>query len=101
MSPKASASDDLTLDPNEIFRPARAKKYFGFGTSQLYLKVKTGEIPAPIKLSASGSAVGWLGSQLVEYHKRRLAFTKEAAQQETAGTKTLREYRKKVAGENI
>jgi predicted DNA-binding transcriptional regulator AlpA len=77
MSPKTSAaSNDLTLDPNEIFRPARAMKYFGLRHSQLALKVKSGELPAPIKLSASGSAVGWLGSQIIEYHKTRLALTK-------------------------
>jgi predicted DNA-binding transcriptional regulator AlpA len=69
------ASADLTLDPNEIFRPRQARKYFGLGHSQIALKIKSGEIPAPIKLSASGSAVGWLGSQLIEYHKTRLALT--------------------------
>ena len=82
MSPKASvASADLalSLDPNEIFRPARAKKYFGYGLSQLYLKVKTGELPAPIKLSANGSPVGWLGSQINDFHKTRLALTAKKA----------------------
>jgi predicted DNA-binding transcriptional regulator AlpA len=73
------ASHDLTLDPNEIFRPKRAEKYFGLRHSQIALKVKSGEIPTPIRLSPSGSAVGWLGSQLIEYHKRRLALTKKAS----------------------
>jgi predicted DNA-binding transcriptional regulator AlpA len=80
MSSKASvASNDLTLDPNEIFRPARAMKYFGLRHSQIALKVKSGEIPAPIRLSSSGSAVGWLGSQIIAYHQTRLAFTKAKA----------------------
>jgi predicted DNA-binding transcriptional regulator AlpA len=79
MSLKAlTASDDLTLDPNEIFRPKQAEKYFGLRHAQLAVKVKSGEIPAPIKLSASGSAVGWLGSQIIEYHRKvRLALTKK------------------------
>jgi predicted DNA-binding transcriptional regulator AlpA len=73
MPSKAStASHDLTLDPNEIFRPKHAERYFGLRHSQIALKVKSGEIPAPIKLSASGHAVGWLGSQIIEYHKTRL-----------------------------
>jgi predicted DNA-binding transcriptional regulator AlpA len=77
MSSKASAaSHDLTLYPNEIFRPKRAEKYFGLRHSQIALKVKSGEIPAPIRLSASGHAVGWLGSQIIEYHKTRLALSK-------------------------
>jgi predicted DNA-binding transcriptional regulator AlpA len=77
MSSKSSAaSHDLTLDPNEIFRPRQARKYFGLGHSQIALKVKSGEIPAPIRLSPSGSAVGWLGSQINAYHQTRLALTK-------------------------
>jgi predicted DNA-binding transcriptional regulator AlpA len=74
--PRNACESDLTLDPNEIFRPKQAEKYFGLRHSQIALKVKAGEIPAPIKLSASGSAVGWLGSQINEYHKTRLALTK-------------------------
>ena len=77
MSSKASAaSDDLTLDPNQVFRPRDAQRYFGLKHTQIAEKVKRGEIPAPIRLSASGSAVGWLGSQLIEYHRHRLALTK-------------------------
>jgi predicted DNA-binding transcriptional regulator AlpA len=74
MKPSA-VSHDLTLDPNEIFRPRQARKYFGLGHSQIALKVKSGELPPPIKLSPSGSAVGWLGSQIIEYHRTRLALT--------------------------
>lgn len=81
MSQKACASNDLalTLDPNQIFRPREARKYFGLGHSQIAVKVKAGEIPAPIKLSGSGAAVGWLGSQIIEYHKYRLALTAKKA----------------------
>jgi predicted DNA-binding transcriptional regulator AlpA len=79
MPKTTAASDDLTLDPNEIFRPKRAEKYFGLRHSQIALKIKSGEIPAPIRLSASGSAVGWLGSTLNAWHQRRLAITKGAA----------------------
>jgi predicted DNA-binding transcriptional regulator AlpA len=79
------AASDLTLDPNEIFRPRQAQKYFGLKHAQLALKVKRGEIPAPIRLSASGSAVGWLGSQLIEYHRRRLEFTNNLKKETGAG----------------
>jgi predicted DNA-binding transcriptional regulator AlpA len=80
MSSKAAvASSDLTLDPNQVFRPKDAQRYFGLKSTQIAAKVKCGEIPPPIRLSASGSAVGWLGSQLIEYHRRRLQLTKEDA----------------------
>ena len=63
--------DDLPLDPAEVFRPRQAQRYFGYRHSQLALKVARGEIPRPIRLSESGSAVGWLGQQLIEHHRRR------------------------------
>jgi predicted DNA-binding transcriptional regulator AlpA len=77
--PRDVCEQGLTLDPNEIFRPKRAEKYFGFKHSQIHEKVKSGELPAPIRLSASGSAVGWLGSQIIEFHQTRLALTKAKA----------------------
>jgi hypothetical protein len=64
---------DLRIDPAEIFRPKRAQKYFGYRHSQLAEKVKSGEIPPPIPLSANGRAVGWTGQQIIEHHHHRLA----------------------------
>jgi hypothetical protein len=64
--------DDLDLDPAEIFRPRQAFRYFGLGHSQVAEKVKSGELPAPIPLSANGTAVGWTGRQLILHHRRRL-----------------------------
>jgi predicted DNA-binding transcriptional regulator AlpA len=77
--PRNVYESELTLDPNEIFRPKQAEKYFGLRHSQIALKVKAGELPAPIRLSASGSAVGWTGRQIIEFHKVRLALTKAKA----------------------
>jgi len=65
--------DDLDLDPNEVFRPKQARKYFGYGHSQLAEKVKTGEIDPPIPLSETGTAVAWTGRQLILHHRKRLA----------------------------
>lgn len=66
-------ADDLDLDPNEIFRPKVAEKYFGLSHSRIYELIKTGEIEPPIPLSDDGSAVGWTGRQIIEHHRRRLA----------------------------
>jgi predicted DNA-binding transcriptional regulator AlpA len=64
---------DLDLDPNQIFRPKEAEKYFGYKRSQLNEKIKSGEIDPPIPLSDSGRAVGFTGRQIIEHHRRRLA----------------------------
>ena len=75
--PRDVCEQGLTLDPNEIFRPKRAEKYFGFKHSQLDEKIKSGEIPAPFPLSESGRAVGWTGAQIIEHQRRRLAAAKQ------------------------
>jgi hypothetical protein len=64
---------DLDLDPNEVFRPKQAQKFFGYKHSQLHEKVKSGEIEPPIPLSENGSAVAWTGLQLIMHHRKRLA----------------------------
>ena len=61
------------LDPNQIIRLVEGKKYFGYGHTQLDVKIKAGEIPAPVSLSPSGRARGWLGRQIIEHQRRLLA----------------------------
>jgi predicted DNA-binding transcriptional regulator AlpA len=61
------------LDPNQIVRPREGRKYFGYGPTQIDEKIKSGEIPAPVALSASGRAKGWLGQQIIEHHRRLMA----------------------------
>ena len=67
---------ETPLSPHEIVRPAQARKYFGFGHSQLSEKIKSGEIPTPIRLTDSGRSIGWLGSQIIEWQEERLAAAK-------------------------
>ena len=52
--PRTICEDDLEIDPNEIFRPKQACRYFGYEISQLSAKVASGEIEAPFPLSPSG-----------------------------------------------
>jgi hypothetical protein len=61
------------LDPNQIVRFRQGRKYFGYGPTQLDLKIRAGEIPAPITLSDTGRAKGWLGQQIIDHHRRMLA----------------------------
>jgi hypothetical protein len=69
------------LDPNQIIRLRHGRKYFGFGPTQLDLKIKSGEVPKPLALSDTGHAKGWLGSQIIA-HQRRLL--EAAAKAETS-----------------
>jgi prophage regulatory protein len=63
-------SEVAALSPNEIVRLRDGRKYFGYGPTTLTDKIKTGEIPAPIKLG--DRARGWLGSQILEWQRQRV-----------------------------
>jgi hypothetical protein len=63
---------ELRIDLGEIFRPERAYAYFGLRHSQVFEKIKAGEIDPPIPLTATGHAIGWTGRALVIHHWRRL-----------------------------
>ena len=69
-------SDTRELHPNEIVRWKDAPKYFGLRGSQLYEKIKAGEIEPPIALSASGRAKGFLGQQIIEHQQRQRELSK-------------------------
>lgn len=58
------------LHPNEIIRYSKGGKFFGYKSSQLDELIKSGEIPRPIPLSASGRAKGWTGQQIIDHQAR-------------------------------
>lgn len=62
------------LGPNEIVRKRDGHKYFGYKHTTLDEKIKAGEIPAPIKLGKR--AVGWLGSQIIEWQRQLIENSK-------------------------
>jgi hypothetical protein len=60
------------IELGRAYRPAEAYSYLGYKHTQAAEKVKSGEIEPPIPLSESGTAVAWLGRQLVIIIWRRL-----------------------------
>jgi predicted DNA-binding transcriptional regulator AlpA len=67
------AETSTRLEPNHIVRLKDGHRYFGLKQTQLEEKIIAGELPEPIKLSDSGRARGWLGSQILDWQQRRLA----------------------------
>jgi hypothetical protein len=57
------------LDPNQIFRLHEGPRLFGFKPSQIDTKIKSGELPTPLALSATGRARGWTGHQINEHFR--------------------------------
>jgi predicted DNA-binding transcriptional regulator AlpA len=69
----ATLAPEAALAPDQIVRWREGKKYFGYGHTQLVEKIAAGEIPAPLNLSDTGRAKGWLGSDIIAHQQRLLA----------------------------
>jgi hypothetical protein len=75
--PRKNNPLDLTqpLIPHFFYRrhgPV-AKGVIGLEDTQIDDKIKNGELPPLVKAFESGRARGWLGSQLIELQRQRLA----------------------------
>lgn len=78
------------LDPNQIIRLRQGRKYFGFGPTQLDLKIKSGEVPKPLALSDTGHAKGWLGSQIIAHQRKLLEAAAKQAEAPRPASKRKR-----------
>ena len=63
------APDNLTLVNLDEFLPG-----FGFGKTTWYEKVRSGEAPQPVKVTAK--RVAWVRSEVLEYRARLIAARK-------------------------
>ena len=80
--PRNNNPRDLTqpLIPHFFYRrhgPV-AKGVIGLEDTQIDARIKSGEIPPPVKAFESGRATGWFGSQLIELQRQRLERAKLA-----------------------
>ena len=68
--PKVSR-DVLPINPDFFYRLIEGPKYFGYQLTTQDEKIRTGEIPAPVKLSDTGRACGWFGRAILDWQKSR------------------------------
>ena len=85
--------------PRRVLRMGATEEKVGLKKSQIREKVAAGEFPKPIKLSASGRAVGFLEHELEEYLDARIAdrdqgYTPSVAEQ--ARIKAARDGRRRA-----
>jgi predicted DNA-binding transcriptional regulator AlpA len=69
--PKPKKPSPDPLNPDVLYRKDEARPFFGYKPTQFEKKIKEGEIPAPIKLSDTGHACGWLGRTILEWQAER------------------------------
>jgi predicted DNA-binding transcriptional regulator AlpA len=74
--PAATPHLDGPLSPDLFYRITDARKYFGLKPTQLSERIKSRDIPPPVKLSASGRAAGWFGRTILAWQAERIAASK-------------------------
>jgi predicted DNA-binding transcriptional regulator AlpA len=74
-------ADSQPINPNFFYRKAEGWKFFGYKTTQLDEKIKSGLIPAPIILDGSidGRARGWFGSTIIQWQTDLIAAQQKSA----------------------
>jgi len=60
----------LSNSTSRIFRPRNAAAFLGIGKTTLYSLVRSGELPAPLKLGLRAS--GWQEQTLLDFIARRI-----------------------------
>jgi predicted DNA-binding transcriptional regulator AlpA len=91
---------DLTqpLNPDFFYRrhgPV-ARGVIGLADSQIDARIRSGELPQPVKAFASGRATGWFGWQLIELQRQRLAEAHAAEGEQPAETEPTRKRAKRA-----
>jgi hypothetical protein len=75
MTAKKPATNERGLNPDFLYRKFDpvTLNVIGLGPSQVNEAIKRGELPPTVSATESGRATGWLGSQLIELQRKRLA----------------------------
>jgi hypothetical protein len=53
-----------------FYRKTEGPNYFGYGTTQLDERIRSGDVPPPCRLSPNGRATGWFGRTIIEYQQK-------------------------------
>jgi prophage regulatory protein len=61
-----------------FIRPRQVQAAMGWSRSTLYQKISEGLFPAPVRLDASGRAVGWPEREIAAYQQDRIKARDEA-----------------------
>ncbi len=56
-----------------VLRLPEVIQFTGLRRTQLLTHVERGDFPAPIKLTSSGRAIGWLEDELIAWRESRIA----------------------------
>jgi predicted DNA-binding transcriptional regulator AlpA len=92
-NPKSTAPDFELLRSHHIVRYHEGAKFFGYGSTAIAAKIKSGQIPEPKYLSDDGRSRGWTGDQIISW--------RQATEEAQAARKVVAEKTAKLRGEQI
>jgi hypothetical protein len=68
------------IDPAAAYRYREGPRLFGLQKSQLNDAIKAGLIPAPFPVVEGGNAKIWIGIQIIEHRRQRMAVARDRQQ---------------------
>lgn len=68
-------AEDFGIKPHDIYRISapETRRIIGLKPTQIAEALKRGDLPPTVALTDNGRARGWLGVQLIELQRQRLA----------------------------
>jgi predicted DNA-binding transcriptional regulator AlpA len=70
-----AADEQFGIKAHMVYRKGDAKtlEILGMRPTSVDEAIKAGYLPAPMPLTSSGKSVGWIGTVLIEWQRKRLA----------------------------
>jgi predicted DNA-binding transcriptional regulator AlpA len=83
---------EFGIVPGRVYRKSdpATREILGMGDTSIDEAIKSGYLPPPMPLTKWGKSCGWLGSQLIELQRRRLAAAAERQYQTPMARKRKR-----------
>ena len=83
-----NTADEFGIERNKIYRKTHpeTRKILGLKPTTIDTAIADGTLPEPWPLTSHGKATGWLGEQLIEVQRKRLAAAAQRAAQRAART---------------
>jgi hypothetical protein len=76
-----------TINPDQLYRTTLAPALFDLGWQACRNKIRSGELPRPLPLTADSKCEAWTGRQILEHRARMAEVAAERAQAEAVRAK--------------
>src|SRR3954452_7360376 len=71
---------EASIHPDHFYRYNEGYKWFGYMSTQMNERIKSGDVPMPVRLSDDGRAKGWYGRVILAHQAKREEKSREQEQ---------------------